>query len=190
VQFTSAARDPEGRQLLIVWAFGDGGRAGGPSISHTYRTPGTYSATVTVTDPEGATATASTQIRVSGPTARATPPPRDESEGDVAGDSAEHRASLRAPKSQRIARSLRLRVACPDDCVVRAVARHAGKRIGASRKLRIRDGRRHTLTVRLSGQARRELRRAGVRSVRVTVVLRVRTADGESAVRRVVRLHR
>jgi hypothetical protein len=70
------------------------------------------------------------------------------------------------------------------------VARHDGKRIGASRKLRIADDRRHTLTVRLTRKARRELRRAGVRSVRITVVLRVRTADGESAIRRVVRLRR
>jgi PKD repeat protein len=185
VQFTSAARDPEGRQLLIVWDFGDGGKAGGPSISHTYRTPGTYTATVTVTDPEGATATASTQIRVTGVSARPAPP-RDE--GDVAGESEESLASLRAPKSQRLRRGLRLRVACLEDCTVRAVLRHRGKRIGTSKALRIRDDRRHTLSVRLSRTVRRELRRAG--SLKVTVVLRVQTADGRSTIRREVRLQR
>ena len=71
VRFTSAASDPEGRALLMVWDFGDGTKGAGPSISHTYRAPGTYTATLTVTDPGGATATASLQITVSGSTARA-----------------------------------------------------------------------------------------------------------------------
>jgi hypothetical protein len=185
VQFTSAARDPEGRQLLIVWDFGDGAKAGGPSISHTYRTPGAYTATVTVTDPDGATATASTQIRVTGSAARPAAP-RDE--GGVAGEAQERLASLRAPKSQRLQRALRLRVACLEACTVRAVVRHSGKRIGTSKALRIRDDRRHTLTVRLSRKARRELRRAG--SLKVVVVLRIQTADGRGTLRREVRLKR
>ena len=66
VRFTSAARDPEGKAVSTVWDFGDGSKAGGPSISHTYRSPGTYTATVTVTDPGGLTASASLQIKVSG----------------------------------------------------------------------------------------------------------------------------
>ena len=75
VRFTSAARDPEGKGLLMVWDFGDGTKGAGPSISHTYRAPGTYTATLTVTDPGGLTATASLQITVSGSTALATPAP-------------------------------------------------------------------------------------------------------------------
>ena len=103
VRFSSAARDPEGKQLLMVWDFGDGAKAGGPSISHTYRSPGTYTATLTVTDPGGLTATASLQITVSGPTALASPAPAVR-QGDVAGESAESGAWLKAPKSQRMAR--------------------------------------------------------------------------------------
>jgi hypothetical protein len=38
VRFTSAARDPEGAAVSTVWDFRDGVKAGGPSISHTYRT--------------------------------------------------------------------------------------------------------------------------------------------------------
>ena len=30
----------------MVWDFGDGVKAAGPSISHTYRSPGTYTATL------------------------------------------------------------------------------------------------------------------------------------------------
>jgi PKD repeat protein len=189
VRFTSAARDPDGQQLLMVWDFGDGAKGGGPSINHTYRTAGTYTATLTVTDLGGKTASASTTITVSGPTTVGRSAP-DDSTGDVAAEEAENLASLRAPASQRIARGVRLRVACLQACVVRAVARHAGKRIGTSKALRIRDERRHTLTVRLTRQARRELRRGGTRSLKVTVVLRVQTADGRSTLRREVRLKR
>jgi PKD repeat protein len=56
VRFTSAATDPDGDQVSTVWDFGDGGRAGGADISHTYTQPGTYTATVTVRDPGGLTA--------------------------------------------------------------------------------------------------------------------------------------
>jgi PKD repeat protein len=192
VQFTSAARDPDGDQLLMVWDFGDGTKGGGPRMAHTYRAAGTYTATLTVSDLGGETASASVEIRVSGPTGRAVAP--DRADGDVAGETAESVALLAAPKAQRLRPGLRLRVACPEVCSVRAVLRHSGQRIGASKTLRIRDERRHTLTVRLSGKARRDLRtamrRAGTRSLTVTAVLVVRTADGRSIVRRGVRLRR
>jgi hypothetical protein len=91
-------------------------------------------------------------------------------------------------------RGLRLRVACPERCAVRAVLRYSGKRIGKSRKLRIRDERRHTLKVRLSRKVRRDLRaamrRADARSLTVTAILKIRTADGRSTIRREVRLKR
>ena len=51
VRFTSSGRDPDGDGLMYVWEFGDGGMAGGRSATHTYTTPGTYAAKVTVTDP-------------------------------------------------------------------------------------------------------------------------------------------
>ena len=73
-----------------------------------------------------------------------------------------------------------------------AVLRYSGKRIGTSRTLRIRDNRRHTLKVPLSRKVRRDLRAAmaGKRSLKVTAVLRVLTADGRSTIRREVRLKR
>jgi len=160
---------------------------------------------VTVTDPGGETASASLEITVSGPTVQqspAAPPPAavapDGSAGDGAGESVETGAWLKAPKSQRMRRAarrgLRLRVACPERCHVRAVLRYSGERIGKSRKLRIRDDRRHALKVSLSRKVRRDLRaamrRAGTRSLDVTAVLRVRTADGRSTIRREVRLKR
>ena len=77
---------------------------------------------------------------------------------------------------------------------MRAVLRYSGKRIGTSRTLRIRDDRRHTVEVRLSRKVRRDLRaamrRADTRSLDVTAVFKVRTAEGRSTVNREVRLKR
>ena len=51
VRLSSAPMDVEdGTDLLVVWDFGDGGQGGGEAIWHTYTTPGTYQAKVTVTD--------------------------------------------------------------------------------------------------------------------------------------------
>jgi PKD repeat protein len=47
--------DPEGA-LVYAWDFGDGRTGQGASVSHTYATAGTYTATLTVTDSHGVTA--------------------------------------------------------------------------------------------------------------------------------------
>ena len=74
VRFTSSGRDPRAAQLTYVWEFGDGGMAGGRNATHTYATPGTYDARVTVTDAAGATGTATVRVVVIGaPAALAAP---------------------------------------------------------------------------------------------------------------------
>ena len=67
VEFSSHAIDPDGDDLLVTWAFGDGGQAAGDEATHTYTSAGTYTATVTAMDPSGATGTATVQIVVSAP---------------------------------------------------------------------------------------------------------------------------
>ncbi len=47
-----------------AWDFGDGSTDSGGAVSHTYTNPGTYSATLTVTDSTGYTSTASTTVTV------------------------------------------------------------------------------------------------------------------------------
>ncbi|MBM4040618.1 MAG: PKD domain-containing protein [Planctomycetes bacterium] len=58
----SASSDPDGRIVSYQWAFGDGATASGATVQHTYDSPGTYTAVLTVTDNQGATA--STQVTV------------------------------------------------------------------------------------------------------------------------------
>jgi PKD repeat protein len=74
VRFSATGHDPEGQALTYAWAFGDGGKATGATASHRYAKAGTYDAKVTVTDPHGATGTATVRVVVT--KASQLPPPR------------------------------------------------------------------------------------------------------------------
>jgi PKD repeat protein len=63
--FTSLATDAENDALTYSWTFGDGGTSTDQNPSHSYAEVGVYIATVTVTDPAGATGTAQVTINVS-----------------------------------------------------------------------------------------------------------------------------
>jgi len=52
--------------MFFDWNFGDGSIGVGVQASHTYDIPGIYEATLTVSDDDGATATASVIINVTG----------------------------------------------------------------------------------------------------------------------------
>jgi PKD repeat protein len=64
VQFTSIAEHPEGDQMAIAWDFGDGQGSTELSPEHTYVEPGSYTATLTATDSDGETGSASVDIEV------------------------------------------------------------------------------------------------------------------------------
>ena len=68
----SASSDPDGTIAAYAWTFGDGATASGRTAAHTYAVAGTYTAQLTVTDDDGATANASRDILV---TSGTTPPP-------------------------------------------------------------------------------------------------------------------
>ena len=169
-----------------MWDFGDGVKAGGESATHTYTQPGTYNAKVTVTDPGGKSATATVQIVVKPKTTtrrRGRPPPTRR----------RGRARKRAPRSLRLGkrfelarvlrRGLRYTVTCEVKCRVDlGAARGEGQRLGKSNARRIAAGHSRKIVVRLDRNVRRNLvaamQEAGVRSLKATLVLKVRTADG------------
>ncbi|WP_067508375.1 PQQ-dependent sugar dehydrogenase [Actinoplanes sp. TFC3] len=65
VAFSSAgSADPEGSALGYAWDFGDGTTSSQANPAKTYSSNGTYTATLTVTDAEGLTGTASVTITV------------------------------------------------------------------------------------------------------------------------------
>jgi PKD repeat protein len=62
----SGSGDPDGSIVGYSWSFGDGTTsAAGPTTSHAYSAPGTYTVTLTVTDSGGLQSTASHQIAIS-----------------------------------------------------------------------------------------------------------------------------
>jgi cytochrome c len=67
VDFSASATDPDGDEPInFEWSFGDGETADEPVTSHTYETPGRYTARVTATDARGAAATQAFVITAEG----------------------------------------------------------------------------------------------------------------------------
>jgi PKD repeat protein len=66
VNFTaSGSSDPDpGQTLSFAWDFGDGGAATGSAVTHTYTSPGNYTATLTVSDGHGGIDTDTLSITV------------------------------------------------------------------------------------------------------------------------------
>ena len=63
--FTSTSTDPDGSIASVAWSFGDTTSGNGTPVQHTYGSAGTRTVTLTVTDDDGAQATASAQVTVS-----------------------------------------------------------------------------------------------------------------------------
>ncbi|HEY3322682.1 MAG TPA: PKD domain-containing protein [Planctomycetota bacterium] len=55
VSFTASAVDPNGDPLTYSWDYGNGVKATGQTVTYAYPVPGTYTATVTISDGHGGT---------------------------------------------------------------------------------------------------------------------------------------
>lgn len=67
-QFVSDSTDPQGGALSEKWDFGDGTKGEGRVITHTYAKPGTFHATLTVSNPAGETSSVTKDVVVAAPT--------------------------------------------------------------------------------------------------------------------------
>ena len=67
VTFTSAVSGGSGSYSSYSWSFSDGTTASGASVSKTFSSAGTYTATLTVTDSFGTTATSSKTVTMNSP---------------------------------------------------------------------------------------------------------------------------
>jgi PKD repeat protein len=65
--FTDASTDSDGSVVSWAWNFGDGTPSSAEDPTHSYGTAGTYSATLTVTDDDGATSAVTHSITVTNP---------------------------------------------------------------------------------------------------------------------------
>ncbi len=61
----STSTDADGSIANVTWAFNDGGTATGTTVTRTFGVPGTYTATLTVVDDDGAPSTTSRSVTVS-----------------------------------------------------------------------------------------------------------------------------
>jgi OOP family OmpA-OmpF porin len=73
VSFRGTSPDTDREITSYAWDFGDGGRSSDQHATHVYRSPGSYTSTLTVTDDDGLTGTASCMVQVSAPA----PPPAE-----------------------------------------------------------------------------------------------------------------
>lgn len=67
VTLTGSGLDPDGSFLSYNWTFGDGTSGAGATASHTYASAGSYTATLTVTDGSGGTASDTALVSISAP---------------------------------------------------------------------------------------------------------------------------
>ena len=75
VSFSSAgSNDPNGSIASYAWTFGDGGTSAAANPSHTYANAATYNVSLTVTDNQGATGSATTSATITGGSSACTTP--------------------------------------------------------------------------------------------------------------------
>jgi 6-phosphogluconolactonase (cycloisomerase 2 family) len=187
----AGSTDPDGSVASYAWDFGDGTTAttDTPATQHTYAQPGSYTVTLTVTDNEGC----STALVFTGKTAycNGTTAARVQQQVSVGtADTAGPVITLSGPKTQKLRRTIKLRVRCSEACL--AVAKTIlvvtpPKRSAAPRRARrfkladtgglLAAGQRATLKIKVGKRAIRAARAALSQDGRARARIRVVAFD-------------
>lgn len=101
VSFEASASDPNGDDLSYTWTFGDGETAEGASVTHTYDEPGSYEASVEVSDGETTVTSETIAVSAGGAPEVEITTPEDESTFR-AGESVEIAADVSDPEDGRL----------------------------------------------------------------------------------------
>ena len=146
---------PDGDRTTTTWAFDDGGSASGAQVRHSYATPGTRTAVVTVTDETGLSTTRTFDVAIAaGLPAGGQPGSGAQGGGGQPGVPA---ADVKAPKLSSLklssrktrvakARGVKLKFALDEPATISIVAQR---------------GKRSVKTVRAAGQGKDALKLAG-----------------------------
>ena len=185
VTFTAAASDPDGDPVLYEWDFGDGGKAGGRKVSHTYAKAGTYTAKVTVDDLKGGRATAEVLITV---TPKASQQVLAETE-----------ASSSVALGAFTKRGLKAVVACAIStrgAATVSVSKGAARRLGlrsatlASARVKCAAGKRVTVRLKPSRTVARRLSAERPRALKATLAVTLKAKRGKLVPKRTVTITR
>jgi PKD domain len=184
VTFNGTASDADaGDTPTYQWAFDDGTTASGATAQHAFTTPGTHTATLTVSDPTGLTATAHATATVNTPTAlmSTTPTPAQAFAG----------VKLVSTRLTFARRFITLKLTCPAATVGRCAGRtkltarrrptssRAGSPVTLGRAtFSIAAGQQASVRVRVSRAGRRRL--TGVRRLRGKATNAASNGAGES----------
>jgi PKD repeat protein len=177
VNFSAAGNDPDGDPVTLVWDFGAGPAAAGTKVAHTFPTPGTYTVTVTATDPSGAKGTASVTITVT-------------AKQSIAGGPSVAKGALRTVSKPSLAtfrkRGLKVAATC-EGTGKAAVGLWASK--SAARKLGLKGrglgrarfdctaGETLQLTLKPSRKVRKAIKAANLKRLKLTVALALEGGD-------------
>ena len=184
-----ASRDSDGTLARYDWDFGDGTTqtlfAGAPTTSHTYSAPGTYTATLTVTDHEGC----SNRLVFTGQTAycNGSSVARTQVEVDVDPPG----LKLSGTKRQKADASIEVGVRCDEPCALVAKGKLAagGRSFNVKANKQLEAGKKGTLKLKLSNAARdaaaEALRAGGSLQARITVRATDAAGNATTAKRRV-----
>ena len=210
VAFGSAGSvDPEGDDLSHGWDFGDGSPGSTEAAAqHLYTTPGTYTATLTVTDEHGASDSDSVELSVAAaaveggtptpPTAPSTEVPQQSRRGADPRRRRPAVARCRSDQARVLAdRGRGVPPACstlPLGSTPAAAAPRARSRLGTAR-FSIRSGKSARVRVKVSPRGRRLLARHGklttsARAIAHDALLRKRTTSASLVLKQPARLAR